>query len=153
MELTLTEAANAAYDYWKTEWETTHPTLLSVRPNEKIKEPDEAWTGTGEPGDDLLPVFWTKTTFRLLPGTQYTLGKKGQRLYRREAMIWVQVFGPESNGQEGLLALIDEINVILEGESFSGLDSNGAANVTEVGGDGKWYQYSVTYPVTFYELK
>ena len=153
MELTIAAAAEAAYQKWKDEWEPLHPTLISVLPNEKRKEPEQSWTGAGTVLDPLSPVFWTKTTFRLLPGVQFTLGKKGQRLYRREAMIWVQVFGPENNGTEFLLDILDEINEFLEGESFDGLDPSGAVNVTEVGGDGKWYQYSATYPVAFYELK
>ena len=139
MSLTLREAREAVYQRWKTQWATLHPGFTYVFENETAPEP--------------TATTWARVTLRHLDSVQHTLGLAGARQFRREASIWVQLYGSIDRGMSGLDDLVADCRTVFEGVSFADIDPAGAARVTELGSDGRWYEVAVVSPVTYYETR
>ncbi len=106
--------------------------------NEEFEEP-----ATGE---------WVRLTVRSLPGQQSTLGKIGNRRFRRLAAVFVQVYTDANTGVKQSDTLAKEAADVFEGVSFSGLDF-GVASVLETGPSGRWYQSVVEAQFEYDEIK
>lgn len=106
--------------------------------NEEFEEPT-----TGE---------WVRLTIRSLPGQQNTLGKIGNRRFRRRAAVFVQVYTDTNTGVKQSDTLAKEAADVFEGVSFSGLDF-GVASVLETGPSGRWYQSVVEAQFEYDEIK
>lgn len=138
MSVTQAAARELVYQRWKTQWDVLHPTFPWFLENEINKEPT---------------TTWARVTFRQLDSQQHTMGKP-TRLYRRDAAVWVQFFGPLNQGMKALDTLVADARTVFEGVTIGQeIDPAGAARVTEIGPDGKWYEVVVVIPMTYYESR
>lgn len=140
MSLTEVQAQQAVYLQWKTAWDVLHPGFPYCFENESFKEPTET-------------PFWARVTLRPLDSTQDTLGRPTTRQFKREAAVWVQLFGPLNQGMTGLRELVDDARGVFEGAAFGGVDPAGGMRKTTPGSDGRWYEVVVVAPVTYYETR
>ena len=136
--LTLSQAREAVLARWKAIWDVAHPTIPYWFENVKT-------TPTTAP--------WARVTMRTLNDVQQTLGAPGSRTFRREAAVWVQLFGNLAVGSLELDALVPDVRAAFEGASFGGVTGVGGARVSYPGSDGLWYEVVVVCPVTYYETR
>lgn len=148
------EARVAVCDRWIAQWVLSHsadPTNATYVPycfeQEKFVEPD-AWRPNGTD-----PQLWARVTLRHTASPQETLGPPTGRRFQREAMIWVQFFGPLNCGLAAFDAVCQEAKTILEGVAYGGIQPMGGAETRELGSDGRWFQVAVVVPITYYETK
>ncbi len=95
---------------------------------------------------------WVRLVVRSLAREQETLGAPGNRKFRPEALVLVQVYVPVDSGTDVADALAKEAADIFEGVSFSGLDFQGAV-VRETGPTGRWFQFIMEAPFKYEEIK
>lgn len=106
--------------------------------NEDFKTPDNS--------------SWLRLSIKTTSRRQYTLGGVGNRRFKTKAYAYMQIFTPINIGTKmGDLLAIEAAN-IFEGKRFDGLVF-GAANVQEMGPDGKWYFYLVESRFDYFETK
>lgn len=141
MSLTLNQAREAVYLQFKTNWDILHPGALYFFENLAGATP-------------TVDAYWSRVTMRSLDDRQDTLGAPGTRQYRREAAVWVQLYGPLNVGTLELDTLAHDVRTIFEGTSFGGIDGVGAVRVTPLGNENsKWYEVAVVCPITYYETR
>lgn len=132
---TLSEAREAIYQRFVDQWVTTTDFGFD---NEEFEEPAD------EP--------WARLTVRSLSRAQDTLGRIGNRRFRSNALVFVQVFTRSNVGMKQGDDLATQAANIFEGVSFSGLDFREAA-VSEIPDSGKWNQHVVEAPFDYDEIK
>ena len=122
-----------------------------------------SWTGTPIPlvliqNQDSSTVDnqkdpWVRITVAEVGGGQETLGPVGERRYRRDAQVTVQIFTPKSKGTTLARQLAAEARAIFEGVSLGGgLDFNNARILPTLAEE-KWQQTSVEADFQFEEIK
>lgn len=132
---TLDEAEEAVHARFVAQWAAT---TLFVFANEQF--------------DDQGDAPWVRLTISNLPRNQETLGKPGNRKFRSQAIVFVQVYTLVNTGVKQGNSLAKQAADIFEGVSFSGLDFN-AATVRKTGPTGKWYQHLAEAPFDYDEIK
>ena len=95
---------------------------------------------------------WVRLTVRNISRAQSTLGKKTNRRFRAQAIVFVQVYTEADTGVKLSGELAEEAQGIFEGESFSGLDFQ-SVTINETGPDGKWYQSIAEAPFSYDQIK
>jgi hypothetical protein len=131
--MTLTEAREAIYQRWSDNWGGD-----LYFDGEPMEEPQEAWA---------------RLSVRHIDSNQDTLGAPGNRQYRRQCSIIVQVFSPVEEGRGPLDALADTARAIWEGVSFSGITTYGGVQTTEIPSEGRWQQVNVEALADYYEVR
>ena len=152
-QLTQLQARRVIASRWITSWAALHPDAVDDPLYVPYQIDNEQFTEPAHLRLDGTPMQWARLTVRHLPDAQFTLGAPGNRIYRRTANIWVQLFTANGQGLEELDVLSDQVRSIFEGVSFGGIDPAGAADVNEIGTANHWYEVAITLPVTYYELK
>lgn len=116
----------------------------------------DAWTfeneeGFREPDQDTA---WARVSVRHLDGGQETLGGTGNRKFRRNAAVAVQVFTPRGGGLGAGDDLAAEILTLFEAKSISGLDFvNGTISEIPPGDDEKTFQHNIVVRFDYEEIK
>lgn len=133
---TINEARKLIYDKFISAWGAT--TLIDTDNGEFI-----------EPESDP----WVRLTARGQEGGQSSIGKKGNRRYKREGIFFVQIFTPVNTGTSESDTLAQLAINILEGERLSIDVWTGNSVNREVGAEGKWYATNVETEFTYEEIK
>ena len=133
MSVTIAEARDIMHGVFTAVW--THPALY----DDKAGAPPK----TGP---------WARLSVRHARGQQETLPNPlGNRLFRRDGVIIIQIFTPLGNG----LALSDQLAKLVmdayESSSTSVLFRN--VQLNEIGPDGNWYQVNVVVEFEYSEAK
>ena len=116
----------------------------------------DAWTfeneeGFREPDQDKS---WARVVVRTLPGGQETLGGSGNRKFRRQALLGVQVFTPRGGGLGPGDDLAEAVRNIFEARSIGGLDfTNGTISEIPPGLDEKTFQHNIVVSFSYEEIK
>ena len=95
---------------------------------------------------------WVRVTVDQIDRNQDTLGKIGNRKFRSQAIVFVQVYTNANTGVQQGNVLAKQAADIFEGVSFSGLDFR-AAKTTKIGIDGKWFRHLAEAPFDYDEIK
>jgi hypothetical protein len=95
---------------------------------------------------------WVRISVRNTAGGQETLGRLGNRRFRRSATIVVQVFTPLDAGMSEGDTLANEVLGIFEAVEFGDLDTNDGL-VRESPSDGKWNIHIVQVSFQYDEIK
>lgn len=96
---------------------------------------------------------WVRLTVRHVPGEPETMGKKGNRKFRRKGILFIQVFTPINTGTFTSDQLAEAARTLLEGERLSKQCWTGVSAIREVGAKGKWYAANVETEFTYEEIK
>ncbi len=134
---TLNEAKEAVYSRFTSDF-TGVPLVNIAFDNEEFEEP--------------VASDWVRLTVRSVDRSQDTLGGIGNRRFRSEALVLVQVYTQFNTGVKQSDALAKAAADVFDAVSFSGLDFQ-AATTRETGPDGKWYQSVAEAPFSFDEIK
>lgn len=132
---TINEARADVYDRFTTLW--AKRTLVTF-PNETFDPPED------------LP--WVRVSVKNIDGGQETLGKSGNRKYKRDALIFVQVFTSLNSGTEGNDILCEAAKTIFEGVSFNSVTANNSV-IKEIGPSDGHYQQNVQTEFFYIEIK
>ena len=132
----LTEAREAVYLRFVSNWTLT-PYVFDNEGSDSLD------------GDS---VAWARLSVREVGGGQRTLGRVGNRRYRRQAIVFVQLFTPIDAGVLAAGTLAQAVRTIFEGVSFGDLDFNDV-RVREATPDEKWHQTIVEAVFDFEETK
>lgn len=95
---------------------------------------------------------WARIVVRTTNRAQDTLGRQGTRRFRTTAAVVVQVYTPINRGVQDAMTLAKEAADIFEGRSLSGLDF-GAAQIEEIGPQGRYHLVMVEVPFDYDETK
>lgn len=133
--VTQTEAREAIYLRWETQWVSTTPFLFQ---NEKFT------------ADVDSP--WARVSVSHEAGNQDTLGSVGGRKFLRRGRVFIQLYDSVDQGLRSLDVLSIQARDIFEGVTFSGIFFNNV-DVREVGDDGEWFQVIVDAPFDYSETK
>lgn len=136
---TLDQAREAVQEHWLAGWDDTTPFVFE---NEQGKE---SKLGAGE-------QTWCRVAVRNLNGYQHTLGGIGNRLYTREARVFVQVMAPVNKGMKAGADVAQAARLLFEGVRVGELVFFGGV-VRETRPDGKWYVTLAEMAFEYYEKK
>lgn len=95
---------------------------------------------------------WVRLSVRNLESAQDCLGPPGARRFRRDALVFAQVFVPLDGGLAVSDSLVSDLQGIFEGVSFDGLDFR-AVSSREIGVDEAWHLTLVEAPFDYEEIK
>lgn len=133
---TIDQARAAVQTRWIQQWGNTTPYVFE---NEAGKEPSTA-------------VPWVRVSFRNLGGTQHSLGGIGNRVWQRDARVFIQVMAPANKGMQGGADIAQQARAVFEGERLGELICY-EGNVRETKPDGKWYVTLIEIRAQYYEKK
>jgi len=133
----LQDARELMYQRFKAGWGST---TLFVFDDEVFTEPANA--------------SWCRVSFRNVDSKQYTLGPTANRMFQRQASLYVQIFTPIGSGTRVAGQFAQKVRDIFEGVTIPGTDVNTTdVLVRENKPDGKWKQTTVEIKTTYYEQK
>ena len=95
---------------------------------------------------------WVRLTILHRLGGQHTLGNIGGRVYRRRAVVVLQIFVPQNAGTARANALVEKFRGIFEGETINGVAFDDG-NSEEIGPDERWYQVNEEVSFNYDEIK
>lgn len=133
---TLAQATQAIYARFVDQWD----------------EDDAVYTFDGENFQEPVDASWIRLSIRHLPSNQDTLGESGNRQFRREALVVINIFTPTNAGRASGDSLAQAARSIFEAVGFDGLNFF-ESDVEELGIDGLWYQVVVKSKFTYNEMK
>lgn len=110
-----------------------------------------AWDNTKFSPPDTDP--WVRFAIRMSESEQDSLGRTGNRKFRRTGRVFVQIF--QLNNEQGLTGgdtLTDAVLSVMEGNTFSGVYTL-AGSPQEIGPSDKWWQINVSIPFWFQTTK
>lgn len=136
--MTQSEARIIIHQAFVDNWSPTAPAVPYTFPNEDFDAKD-------------LPE-WVRVGVRHVTGGQWTLGPKGDRVYRRRGAVVVEVYSPVDRGLLRLDELMTAARDIYEGENLSQVMFNDG-NATELDPDGTWARGIVSVFFTYDETK
>ena len=136
---TFDEAELAAYQLWY----DNVPSLLDEWRfgYEAKKEPEEG-------------QLWARISFQNTDGGQYSLGAVGERKFRRQAVIAVQIFTPRGEGPSRANQVAQAVVELFEGAAHSALDFHDAVvRPTPPSEEEKFSQLLVTIDCDFFQTR
>jgi hypothetical protein len=133
---TENEARDAIYDRWRDQWGSTTPYALG----------DEAYKPS-----ETVPA-WARVTVRHEDRRQTSLGGVGNRRFRTDGRIFVQVFVNRDRGDKTLDAFLTQAREVFEAQILGGVWVT-SARARELGVDGKWQQGQVEAAFNYEEVK
>lgn len=95
---------------------------------------------------------WVRFSVRHGEANQETLGATGNRRFRRQGAVFVQIFTSINTGLERADELAVKARDIFEGKTIDGIHFYGVST-TELGPDDQWNQVTVEAPFTYYTQK
>lgn len=137
---TVNEARDAVYERFLAQFPGLAPGVPYTFENEAFDPP-------GNP-----PAPWVRITVRNTESTQDCLGPPGQRRFKRDALLFAQVFIPGDRGTKDSDTLVAVLRGIFEAVSFDGLDFR-AVSSRETGTENGWHQTLVEGPFDYEETK
>ena len=149
MSLTFTAARDEILTVFKTAWDAGADTAgkVVIYPDAKNQVPK-----TNDA--DSNPNLWARVSVIHDTGGQATLGGIGNRLFRREGSVTVQVFTPIGTG----LSIADRVYKIVV-DAFEGKTSASGnvwfrnVRVNEIGPEGSWFQTNIIIDFEYDERK
>lgn len=105
--------------------------------------------GFTPPADDTP---WTRLAIRFNDGRQNTLGKKTNRKFKKQGILFIQVFTISEGATDVNDALAQSSLEVFEGEKLNGIHFNNG-RIRTVGIDEKWWQQNAVLDFTYYEIK
>lgn len=154
--MTPAQAAELIYQHFKTYVDAEYPLMPYCFDNEVFQEPTPA-TIAGILSPDPC---WARVTMRSIPGGgQQTMGQKGNRKFRRRAVLFVQLFGHVGVGRAALDGVVHDLMTLFEGERIGPAGDPDqqvifwSGNTAELGADGRWYNVTLEVPLDYYETK
>lgn len=139
--ITEAQAHEAVYQRWKSLWPTLQPTVTYCFENEKFVEPNPATTP------------WAHVSLKPTDSNQHTLGAAPNRVWLRDAGVWVRLHVPLNAGVGSVTSLVGSVRSVFEGASFGGVSSVNGVRTVPVGSNGRWYEVVVISPVNYYEIR
>lgn len=137
MSLTPDEADKVIQDAFVTAWGTTTPLAL----DNKVFDAN------------ALNVPWVRLSVQFTAGSIACLGRVGDRRFRNEGFVFVQVFTPVGGGKSVNTLLATTARNVFRGEHFTGGLWFRNETIVHVGPDGKWYQQNVSAEFIFDEVE
>jgi len=139
----IDEARQTVHQTWADEWERETPYAFEDEENRDLDR-----------GTDP----WARLTVREVVGGQETLGKRGDRKYKRNALVLIQIFTPINTGMKRAGELGDKARSIFEGTTLGTLDHELYFNnvqVRDTGPErsGKWKLTMVEGSFWYIEIK
>ena len=95
--------------------------------------------------------LWVNVAIQQTGSEQRTLGKVGNRRFRREGVLSATVRGKPGTGMQDLLTLAEGIRRIFEGKQFGAINPVGGVLVQEEGRDVAGFAVVVTFPFWYEE--
>lgn len=136
MSLLLSDAVEIVKQRWATAWGAT-----------------TTYTFDNEAFDsEALTAAWVRLAVRHFPLGQRSIGDVGNRKFDRGGSVLMQIFSPRDAGLDAAYTLAETARSAFEGKSFGGVWCY-AAEVREIGPDGRWYQLNVEVPFRYEEVK
>ena len=133
---TITEAKQSIYNTFIAGWGTTTPIILD-----------------GENADPPPSLPYVQIMVRHFTGVQDTLGGVGNRKFKRDGAIMVQIYGPLDEGSQTTDNLAITAIGILEGKTLADNVFTFASTPTEIGPTDDGYLTTVTTPFFYRETK
>jgi len=97
---------------------------------------------------------WVRVAVRHLFSSQETLGKPGNRKFRRPGSLIIQLFTATETGMESIDTLSEKVRSIFEGITLVPEAIHlGTTTIRESGTDGKWNQSTAETPFDYDETK
>jgi hypothetical protein len=140
--MNLSRAQEIINEYWEAQWESETPYTLENEHSALDK-------GT---------ECWVRLTVRELTAAQESLGIKGTRRYRRQGVLFAQVFAPIDRGTRVSNDLAEQIRGIFEGETIGPLNEevrffNAQVRTNGPERNGRWHLTTVECAFWFLEIK
>lgn len=142
---TMNEARAAAYERFLAEWPVLEPDTPFCFDDETL-----------DPGTDAdgVPRSWARCSVRNLAGGQETIGTAGNRKYRRNAMVRVEVYTAPGTGQEEADLLCQSALTLYEGRQLAGvLTYDGQTAEAGLVDNGTWKLSTVQVTFDYEEIK
>ena len=95
--------------------------------------------------------IWVELTIEHTSSVQQTLGRPGNRRYRREGVATATIRTRPGEGAKKALDLAERIRGMIEGRQIKGVQPIGGVLINEQGQDITGYNVIVTYPFYFDE--
>lgn len=137
---------------------------MSLTPDEADKAIQAAFLatwGTSTPIDwDNKPFDvegqngpWVRLSVQFVSGSISALGIVGDRLFRNQGLVFVQVFTPVGGGKSPNTLLATTARNVFRGVQLAGGLWFRNEGINDVGPDGKWYQQNVSAEFIFDEVE
>lgn len=133
---TLNEARQVVYNRFITEWGVTTPFVLD---NEQFDA-------------EQINSAWVRLSIKNKIAGQETLGVIKRRRFKRDALLFVQVFTPVNIGLSEGDILCEKVRCIFEGINISDVWFS-ASTIRENGTDGAWFQMLVETEFSYEQIK
>jgi hypothetical protein len=134
--MTPQEVRNEIMVRFRTEFVGQFPIALD---NQKFTKPD-------------TPTKWARLSIIFNTGSQFSLGKVGNRRFQRLGLVIVQIFTPANSGTNDNDTLAKSVVDLFDGVRISDL-SLYSGRVTTVGNDGEYYQQNAVIEFDFQEIR
>ena len=96
---------------------------------------------------------WVRLNVQFVTGTIAALGIVGDRCFRNQGLVFVQVFSPVGEGKSANTVLATVARGTFRGVQLPGGLWFRNAAIVDVGPDGKWYQQNVMAEFIFDEVE
>jgi hypothetical protein len=96
---------------------------------------------------------WVRLNVQFITGSISALGQVGDRLFRNEGLVFVQVFTPVGGGKSPNTLLATTARNVFRGVQLAGGLWFRNEGITHVGPEGKWYQQNVSAEFIFDEVE
>ena len=131
MAETYSEARDAINALVTTAWSAVAPSSPLLYDNLDSERP-------------ATPTFFGRVTVRFFDGRQASLGSvAGGRVFRREGLVYVQVFTPHGKGLTQANVVSEALVRAIENPGATGNIWFRDAHASEIGSDGAYYQINV----------
>lgn len=94
---------------------------------------------------------WARAVIRQIKSAQETLGAKGNRRFKRDCDLVVQIFLVPDTGTKLADQFVQTIRDTFEGNSLNGANFN-QVSMREIGNLGAWFQANITASFWFEEI-
>ena len=109
------------------------------------------WALDNQSFDSSGKDVWVEVTIESTASIQRTLGRPGNRRYRREGILTLVVRTRAGIGIHRALDIAQQIRGRMEGKSIGGTNPIGGVLINEQGQDITGYNVAITYPFWFEE--
>ena len=96
---------------------------------------------------------WVRLNVQFITGSISDLGQVGDRRFRNEGLVFVQVFTPVGGGKSINTVLATTARNVFRGVQLAGGLWFRNEGIIDVGPDGKWYQQNVSAEFIFDEVE
>jgi hypothetical protein len=100
-------------------------------------------------------LAWLRVTLKPVLGVQETLGQSGTRRFKRQGLLFIQIFTPLDKGMQASDHLADGIINFLEGGKTptNNIPFNNVSPPQNMGNEGSWQQVNIDAEFIYHTLK